>query len=684
MLIEPAARLRLLSHLQQMLRERLAAPTHQLFDQFERRLFDLAERSRSGTQQRQYFDGLRECQRKRAQCEQDFLYLAVAPLHPESRRALGEMQAPLALVELEELEETLAMTQVAAHAAQHLAVPLDALERRLAALADRAREPDEPAVLGPQALGQAFRRACHALDLSLEVRLVAYALFSSHILETLESTYAELNRELVAEGVLPALPAPSARVRAAPPPRPAARANGANVPKLVQEVNQLLAQRRPQAVAGPGLSREQLLHALARVVPDNDDPERLKRDLLAQSRHEVHASSAGFETQDEDSIDLIGQMFRFVRHDPSLPNALQPLLTRLHLPFLRAALMDPGVMQTNAHPARDLLDAVGDAALGWSPGTDPEQGLVNCLEAIADGLVHGDAAGNAGFEQALEQLNEHLAPQRRRAELAEHRAVEATLGRERLRIARGRVASLLDRRLQRYNPLPWVRQLIRGPWANYLVLAWLRHGETGAMWLGAMEFVEELLWCDEFGAGTTDRARLQRARARLEGELRAGLAAVAYHDRDVERLSAELTDFLDALLLSTSAPGFIYESDPTLGNADFSLSWSEHELEEQPAAESLDAGLLSQLRELPPGTWFEFGGRHSERAKLSWTSPFSGRSLFVNRNGLRVDEIPPERLADEIERGLTRVIESSRLIERALRAVIARLRDQDDDGQRSA
>lgn len=80
---------------------------------------------------------------------------------------------------------------------------------------------------------------------------------------------------------------------------------------------------------------------------------------------------------------------------------------------------------------------------------------------------------------------------------------------------------------------------------------------------------------------------------------------------------------------------------------------------------------------MPPGTWFEFrNGQHDEmeRAKLCWISPYTGNNLFVNRNGLKVHEFAPESLAEEVESGLARLIDSNRLLERTLRALIDQLR----------
>jgi hypothetical protein len=296
---------------------------------------------------------------------------------------------------------------------------------------------------------------------------------------------------------------------------------------------------------------------------------------------------------------------------------------------------------------------------------------------MVEGLLQPHDAGRAPFQRALDELRESLEGGRHRAELAEQRAVEAALGRERLRIARSRVASMLERRLSRYTPLPWIRQLLRGPWANYLVLLWLRHGESGEGFREALRFADELLWCDEHGAASLDDERLRRDAETLEAQLRAGLSTVAYHDREIERLAGELEQFIASLRKRRPLPVFLYEIDPKLGVSDFAQHWNDPELEEQPSAAEVDSDLLARLRALAPGTWFEFGGEGAgERAKLSWTSPFSGRQLFVNRNGLRVGERTPEQLADEIEKGMARMLETSRLLQRALQALVNRLRTQ--------
>jgi hypothetical protein len=704
---DPAERSRLLSELQHQLRERLTPLLQAMFDELEVRLFDLAERSRIATQQHVYFDGLRECRRNRTDIEHDYLEAIASSLRPPMSGNESTHPAPvLSLVAHDELEESLALSALAERTAARQAVALDALDKRIAMLQNVARDPSEPMRLSPQLLGTLFRHNCQRLDVGIEIRLVAYSLFGQHVLDALESIYAELNRELIAAGVLPAIAPPPRRsapareterqenrssASSAGPGSATARDEDAFV-ALMKELRSLMpvapTTPAPTAAAshteGRALSPRQLLQALDHLDRSAEEPHRLKARLLDASLRLGNAPGASLTRQDEHTVDLIGMLFDAVQSDSNLSAPLQPVIAALQVPFLKLALLDPDVMQTADHPARRLVDELGELALGWTASSDPEGQLLTRISQIVESLRQPQEAGPGAFERATAELNQYLEIGRHRADLAEQRAVEAALGRERLRIARTRVAAMLERRLSRYSPLPWVRQLLRGPWANYLVLLWLRQGESGESFRQAFAFVDELLWCDEHGQATPDEARLRADQDELEDDLRYGLATVAYHDREVERLASELRQFIGSLLRRRSPPPFVYEIDPKLGSADFSQSWSEHELEDQPDRDQVDPALLTRLRNLAPGTWFEFGARQGERAKLSWSSPFSGRCLFVNRNGMRVDEIAPERLASDIEQGLTRILESTRLLQRAIQTLLVRIRNGEQGNQESA
>ena len=89
--------------------------------------------------------------------------------------------------------------------------------------------------------------------------------------------------------------------------------------------------------------------------------------------------------------------------------------------------------------------------------------------------------------------------------------------------------------------------------------------------------------------------------------------------------------------------------------------------------------MLERLRTVPFGSWFEFQTNQQGdmvRRKLSWFSTVTGRCLFVNQRGVRVDERTMEQLARDIVRGHARVVEAQKdnIIDRAWNAIMTTLR----------
>ena len=85
---------------------------------------------------------------------------------------------------------------------------------------------------GPQMIAQAFRDALAPCPFTLRIKVILYALFDSHVMQSLEALYGALNQRLIDAGVLPNLkysaprntnpvprstPAPAAPVTASSP-----------------------------------------------------------------------------------------------------------------------------------------------------------------------------------------------------------------------------------------------------------------------------------------------------------------------------------------------------------------------------------------------------------------------------------------------------------------------------------
>ncbi|HEY0230429.1 MAG TPA: DUF1631 domain-containing protein [Dokdonella sp.] len=475
----------------------------------------------------------------------------------------------------------------------------------------------------------------------------------------------------------------------------------------------------------PGLSPTDLLSALtilqnqsmavqARADSVSDAAEavqQIKRELLDQvNKLSDDARERRVSTADEDTIDLVGMLFEYILQDRNLPAQMQALLGRLQIPYLKVAIVDKHLFAQKSHPARRLLDALAEAGKSWSEDSDRDHRLYERIKASVETVLRDFDDDVGVFEREFAAFGDFMSQHHKRAELAEQRAAEATRGREKLQEARRTAAREILKRIDERNLPPVVHTVLSRPWANYLVLTLLRQGEESDEWKNALRFADEFVWSAQPKTNESEHTRLRALLPQLEKALRHGLATVAYHDNDVRQLMQELAQFYRRLLdgqkvetktakevIAGNATPTTVAGDTASGDAaaeagppssvaatqspveEVVLSSGEAQAPADVAAE--DDEFVQAVRDLKVGSWIEFvdENENRERAKLSWISPISSKYLFVNRRGLKVCDKTVGALAVELRRGSAIVLEEVPLFDRALDAIVARLRSAHDE-----
>lgn len=726
-----------------------------LFENIDDALFDLAEKAENNAIQTQYFDGMREVRKKRQLVERvfqeqlgrlfnDFANGKLQPNRPDPTKAEGD---GLSLVEDSELEESLAIASAVAKNESRLARPLYAMNQRLAVLRGGAKVEDATNPIGPAQLCQGFRVAMRELELNLQTQLIVYKLFDRYVLAGLDPLYEEIDAQLIQAGVLPQIrhvvgggrgprPAGAPLPPGTPPPADgagAAEAGQTAYPvqydaaaaqlqvELYNTVRGLLANRRaaqPQGEGGadfapgmavPYIAPTDLLSALTLLQNQTwaaqssassaadaaQAVQQIKQALLDQAGKLHGNDKAHVAGADEDTIDLVGMLFEYILQDRNLPAQMQALLGRLQIPFLKAAILDKHLFAQKSHPARQLLDAMAQACMGWSEESDKDHRLYDKVKLTVETLLKDFDDDLAIFEKERLDFEAFLDANRKRSELAEQRAAEATRGREKLHSARRISAREILQRTEGKDMPEIVRTVLTRPWANYLVLTLLRQGEDSNEWRQALRFADEFVWSAQPKSSDAERMRLKGILPALEKSLRHGLATVAYHENDVKQLMHELNAFYTNLLKGdapsaavvamveeAAAPGF-----EIVGTAAATAAAIDSPVEEEivlraeaaaaPPELGEDDESLRQVKAMKVGTWVEFtgvDGTTKERAKLSWISPISSKYLFVNRKGLKVADKTVQALAIEIRRGDAAILEEVPLFDRALDAIVERLK----------
>ncbi|TCV94922.1 uncharacterized protein DUF1631 [Luteibacter rhizovicinus] len=718
--------------------KRLHALASNMFENIDDALFDLAEKAENNAAQTQFFDGMREVRKKRAIVERTFLGQVARDLADFSTGRLrstdgeGSSRPPanveLSLVGESELEETLAITSMIGKNESRLARALFAVNQRLSVICGGNRMDDATNPVGPASLANAFKQAMRELTVEVRVRLIIYKLFDRYVLAGIDELYDDINNELANAGVLPQLrhevagrrtDAPTPSSVASGEARPVAGASAdhgapitdAAAAEFMQSLHALFIARRgamhdglvaaAPVPTGPMPSAAELLGALTLlqsqiaslplasgpIVTQADvsrDVAHLKEQLLTQIGQLRGQSSAQVSGVDEDTIDLVGMLFEFILEDHNLPAEMQVLLARLQIPYLKVALLDRRMFAHKSHPARQLLDALADAAKGWSTESDRDGRLFDKTKSIVEQLLHDFDDDVDIFNRLATELQEFLDVSRRRAELAEQRVAESTRGREKLEQARRRAAQEIVGRIGEESLPPLIYGVLTRAWANYIVLTLLRQGEDSNEFRESLRFIADFITSARPAHDAADRRELRLMLPGIERSLRKGLASVAFQDADTEQLLGQLHAFYRQQLGETATDAdseTIIASVMPLPDAIAAIDVPVVEPVEEDEADTLsdeafDERYLAQARELKVGQWLEFVAEDgaAERAKLSWVSPISGRYLFVNRRGLKVADHSLAGLAAAFGSGAARVLDSSLLFDRAMDAIVERLR----------
>lgn len=588
---------------------RLAEHLTGVFAQVDDTLFECAEKAENNQVQTLFFDNMREIRKQRPQIERsyhqqiaqnfsDFLEGKLKP--PANTSELDAEQ--LALVQNEDYEESLQVTNMVSRVKARCAQPLFALEQRLALLNNGQKLGEDINPFGPQMIALAFRDALAPCPFPLRIKVILYALFDTHVMHSLDSIYAALNQRLIDAGVLPNLKysaqrnAEPARPRSsAPAAEPAAdshrpphatgqpgNAGGTHAgtgdlsgpppsdpQELLGNLATLLGEHRQRDIDAPLLggtrsiasftprdatrtyTASALLDALNRMQQQSasdlsqrlhrpQQVEGLKADL--QQQLEAHSDMPGqhkVSDQEADVIDLVGMLFDFILDDENLPDSCKTTLSHLHTPYLKVALQDKALFTQHHHPARRLLNAMAQAGVLYG-GEGDERGLLAKMQWVVERVIHDFFGDLQLFESLLEEFNEFVATLRHKVELRERRAVEAAKGRDKLLGARQHAVEVIANNLNNRQPPTIIRNFLELTWADVLVFVLLRNGERSPEWQRACEAAEQLAW-----SGTVldeaGRERLQKLRVPLLEDLRKGLELLGgYHEDGIRRLLQDL------------------------------------------------------------------------------------------------------------------------------------------------
>jgi hypothetical protein len=438
---------------------------------------------------------------------------------------------------------------------------------------------------------------------------------------------------------------------------------------------------------------------------------------------------AGMGSMDLMTMDIVSMLFDQLFDDPKTPNGVKGLIGRLQIPMLKVAIADKSFFSTKAHPARRLLDTLGDVALRLPPDFSPAHPVFGRLQGILDELVENYRDNMEVFASVRERVEALLAEEDQRIDQEARATARRVEEMEHLAIAKRAAAEEVKARVNAHKlPAP-VRKFLVNHWLKLLLLLHVKEGRKSEAWQGAVEAMDQLIWSIEPKSEREERRKVIAVIPGLVRKLAIGLKAAGIEDGVRRKFFGQLIKYhkhalttpgesapavavpaeAQAAEAGDSAAAVQQESAPTVadaGDAD-SLDFTSPVEVKNPFGEGnvkvenldldfstleggavagtparRDASAVNPLATLAVGMWIEFresGEKPSRRpARLIFVTPRKTRYLFsFDRVGKDIMPYTPGEISRRFRLGEAAFIDEPRmegLFDRIMKGLVGKLR----------
>jgi hypothetical protein len=385
---------------------------------------------------------------------------------------------------------------------------------------------------------------------------------------------------------------------------------------------------------------------------------------------------------DKITMDVIALLFDYIFRDPSIPESLRSLFSRLQVPILKTALLDRSFFSNKKHPARRLLDHLAGAAIGATG--DPEYCLA--FELVASGIIdeicRDFKVDITVFDAADARLQEFVDAEQRKVSATLDSEVVDALSAEKNEADRAHVRVLIRDKLAGLDVPFDVRAFSETVWADYLTELRSREGSRSPALGSAMQTLDDLLWSITAKERTAQKARLAKLVPSIIRNLRTGAAAVKVAAERVQPFLDVIYQMHMAAIKPRIAPAGATEHAATGGAAAVAAttasapdapSANDAATEAAPASGTMAIGNIHDfVNEMVVGTWLAFGrGGKVTNARLSWVSPLRSKYIFTSRARTQAIVVTPEELAWQLGAGKANlIVEPVPLFDRAVSAAL--------------
>lgn len=321
------------------------------------------------------------------------------------------------------------------------------------------------------------------------------------------------------------------------------------------DATRMPARRTEEKAAPEGAGTHRLLEHLQQLqqkamqAPDGATP---LFDLQAELGLQEIVDSGG---TDRIAVDMVTILFNFISADQAIPAGFRAQILRLQTPFLKAALIDPDVLQSSAHPFRLLLNRLAALPLGFDETTTPGSELLAAATQAVTRLLREFRNDALLINMVRDELNLTVAGLLRNCDAEVATAADAleaaARNPERFDVVLTNLTGALRERLSTLQTNPGAAEFLTGVWSR--VLAYVsQHPEIDPK--PYLDAVPELIWSVQSNLDAGERGALMRLLPKLAARVREALALIRMSESASRQALDSLMEMHAQVLRATPDP----------------------------------------------------------------------------------------------------------------------------------
>ena len=599
----------------------------------------------------------------------------------------NEEEIKLSLVNDEDLEITLAFTQLESVLDIKFTKYLYALEKRFKVIYASRKIDKFNMPFGASSVVWVYSQLFDLLEVSIKTKTLMIRELTRLLIINLEGMYLQINQEFEQAGILPNIKfeyknlisqKPSNKSTAQ---RAAEQKNTENPDSKVEsskqndvsgakvhsenhtvnEIFNFLSNRREQQIpveninAPVNVDADTLDKVLSQMPKNRGIGRQFKENLLDTIKNTTGVFYPKLSPQHQNAMEVMGLFYEHVQNDSNIDQNVISSIDAISIPLLRLATANMKFFEDDKHPAREYLENIIQASQKWH-GTKVVDDLQKFSKHVAGNFDGSDTA----FKTANEDLTAYLEMTELRAQRAEQKWVSVSKGKEKMERARMRVNQIIDELINLSIP-HFIKQLLLTAFKDKLILVLLREGEESSEWrkiVSTATCIAQMTHAEMVRKLTPK----QKIESLHHTDLIMNELGYSVNDKtnvllNIKECSLAVMDGKDEKEIQIIDVPSIKEKIPLSENK---ISAQKTKKDEYENLTEEEKSQLTRFKLLPFGTFFDFNGDENSseiRRKLSWFSPVSNNALFVSLVGNKPHEQSLSSVARDMVAKKLRIVE---------------------------